>query len=105
MAGFLFPVILFYARISHSELSGYARVVDGDTLKIGTQRIRLHGIDAPEKNQTCLAHDRIWPCGQSVASMLRDPIHGHVVRRKQTSLDRYGRIVSVCFVGEISINW
>jgi endonuclease YncB( thermonuclease family) len=30
------------------EIAGTARVVDGDTLEIGAQSIRLHGIDAPE---------------------------------------------------------
>ena len=34
-------------------LSGQARVVDGDTIDINGQRIRLEGIDAPETAQTC----------------------------------------------------
>ncbi|MYE59472.1 MAG: thermonuclease family protein, partial [Alphaproteobacteria bacterium] len=33
-------------------ISGKARVVDGDTLAVAGQRIRLHGIDAPETRQT-----------------------------------------------------
>jgi endonuclease YncB( thermonuclease family) len=31
-----------------------ARVVDGDTLVIGEQHIRLDGIDAPETDEVCL---------------------------------------------------
>ena len=34
--------------------------VDGDTLKIGGQTIRLYGIDAPELKQTC----GNWPAGE-----------------------------------------
>lgn len=34
-------------------LSGPARVVDGDTLELGKERIRLFGIDAPESKQLC----------------------------------------------------
>src|SRR5207253_358639 len=32
--------------------AGAVRVVDGDTLRIGEVRIRLHGIDAPEQAQS-----------------------------------------------------
>ena len=35
------------------EVAGPARVVDGDTLEIGSQSIRLHGINAPEASQVC----------------------------------------------------
>ncbi len=44
-------------------LSGPARVVDGDTLFVAGERIRLHGIDAPEKDQTCSIDGRDWACG------------------------------------------
>ena len=36
-----------------SYVQGEAKVVDGDTLIINNIRIRLFGIDAPEKNQIC----------------------------------------------------
>ena len=36
-----------------AELAGAPRVVDGDTLVIGAERIRLEGIDAPETDQAC----------------------------------------------------
>lgn len=34
-------------------MAGGARILDGDTLDLDGQRIRLYGIDAPEREQTC----------------------------------------------------
>ena len=36
-----------------ADIIGPARVVDGDTLQVGSIRIRLSDIDAPERRQTC----------------------------------------------------
>ena len=40
-------------KIIAAEISGFAVVTDGDTIKISNKKIRLHGIDAPEKKQNC----------------------------------------------------
>jgi endonuclease YncB( thermonuclease family) len=38
--------------------------VDGDTVQIGSTKIRLSGIDAPETDQLCLdAKGEGWACG------------------------------------------
>src|SRR5262245_62112384 len=39
--------------ITPSSMAGTARVVDGDTVDIAAQRIRLYGIGTLELNQTC----------------------------------------------------
>ena len=49
-------VIIFFnldAKIIASEIYGFPVITDGDTIKILNNKIRLHGIDAPEKNQKC----------------------------------------------------
>ena len=57
---FLFNNNLIYAK----TIIGIATVIDGDTIHINNNKIRLHGIDAPEKNQTCLDEDKNWKCGK-----------------------------------------
>ena len=57
-------------------VEGPARIIDGDTIDIAGERIRLHGIDAPESRQTCIADGVIWPCGKSATDALAEFIGG-----------------------------
>jgi endonuclease YncB( thermonuclease family) len=63
--------ILFIASpYSDYSLKGSADVVDGDTLQISAQHIRLYGIDAPENGQSYNLNGKPWPCGQRAAGAL-----------------------------------
>lgn len=78
---------------------GQATVIDGDTIEIQGERIRLHGIDAPESGQWC--HNRKgerYRCGQKSSLALADMIGDRVVRCVEVDRDRYGRIVGKCDV-------
>ena len=78
-------------------LVGVATVVDGDTLKIRGQRIRLHGIDAPESGQTCEdAQAETYRCGQRASLALSDRLGRSPVTCTAHVTDRYGRLVAVC---------
>ncbi|MDC3099083.1 hypothetical protein OA337_00775 [Candidatus Pelagibacter sp.] len=49
---YLFVFIFTYNDVKSEEIkeiSGFAKIIDGDTIKISNKKIRLHGIDAPEK--------------------------------------------------------
>ena len=46
--------------LSENIIHGNARIVDGDTIHIGQKKIRLHGIDPPEKEQTCTFQKKNW---------------------------------------------
>lgn len=52
--------------------AGHARVVDGDTLEIGTEAIRIHGMDAPEASQVCQLPRGAWDSSSATAPALAD---------------------------------
>jgi endonuclease YncB( thermonuclease family) len=86
-------------------LTGPARVVDGDTLAIGGERIRLDGIDAPEKRQTCAdASNHPYACGQVASNALSAKIAGAAVRCDGTERDRYDRLLAICWLGSEDLN-
>ncbi|WP_246657238.1 hypothetical protein [Methylocystis sp. B8] len=54
-----------FSGVCLADIMGRASVVDGDTIEIHGQRIRLHGVDAPEKGQPCFdAANQPYRCGQ-----------------------------------------
>ena len=55
---------------SADRLEGIGRVVDGDTLDVGPVRVRLHGIDAFERDQMCDGPRGAWACGGTTTDLL-----------------------------------
>jgi endonuclease YncB( thermonuclease family) len=75
-------------------------IADGDTLKVldnadRQHRIRLFGIDAPEKAQAF---------GKQSKKNLADKVFGETVRVEVVDIDRYGREVGRIYLGERFIN-
>ena len=85
--------------------SGAVRVTDGDTLRIGDSRIRLHGIDAPERGQSCDGADgRRYRCGEEATAALTRLIGNARPDCVERDRDRYGRSVAVCSVAGRDLN-
>ncbi|MCX7799429.1 MAG: thermonuclease family protein [Fimbriimonadales bacterium] len=77
-------------------------VTDGDTLRVLVQdptpreiRVRLHGIDAPERSQAF---------GSRARQELSKLVFGKTVRVEKVDTDRYGRTVARLFVDGTDVN-
>lgn len=86
----------FFLILSWREKNQVLRVVDGDSfdLKDG-RRIRLLGIDTPEKNRCMYEEAR---------ERLRQMIENRRLRMENTLIDDYGRILANVFVGNTLVN-
>jgi endonuclease YncB( thermonuclease family) len=80
-------------------LRGFVRVVDGDTLDLARARVRLWGVDAPERDQSCTdAQGAAYPCGRRASRALEALVAGREVTCEPRDYDRYGRTVARCSV-------
>lgn len=88
-----------------AEFAGPARVMDADILAIGSQRIILWGVDAPERNQTCTLKRRTWACWNVAARELQILVaDGPTTCRNMGVADRFGRVFGICTSNGKSIN-
>lgn len=82
----------------HADLYGAAEVLDGNTLLVGGQTVRLFGIDAPELNQTCDWPEKVIECGKMSRSAALDLIAGvQRVSCKPRGRDSGGRWIAICY--------
>ena len=101
-------ILLFCFTFSFSlqaqSITGKAKIIDGDTIHIGKNKIRLHGIDAPEWNQPCTINNKVWECGKKSTLALKKLIDNQTVVCEIKDIDRYKRYIAVCFSNKINLN-
>lgn len=97
-------LLIFIVSPAVADVIGDARVIDGDTIEVAGERVRLHGIDAPERKQGCGVGDASWRCGEIATDALIAAADGQTVRCEGKKRDRYGRLLAVCFVGDTNLN-
>ena len=112
----LFNLLFFllFTPVFSKEIKGIATVVDGDTIKINKKKIRLFGIDAPEKEQICkkvylsffiFNFKKDYKCGEKSTLALLKKIKDKKVKCiLEENKDRYKRNIGTCYVKNQDIN-
>jgi endonuclease YncB( thermonuclease family) len=88
------------SNLAQAEQYRVIGVMDGDTVRVLSRdrqqvKCRLHGVDAPEKNQ---------PWGERSKQSLSDLVFQKLVDVEQVDQDQYGRSVCRIFVNGVDIN-
>jgi len=99
----VFGVLILSSAVC-ADTSGTALVIDGDTITISGTKIRLHGIDALEKDQVCRDAGVIWKCGPQAAETLRAWTDTKEVRCVGDEKDKQGISLADCFVDGYNLN-
>jgi endonuclease YncB( thermonuclease family) len=101
---YLFLLIVLFVLPAYADITGMPRVIDGDTIIVSGERIRLHGIDSPETRQTCMKGGKAWNCGGAATAALLNRIGGQPVTCKGDKRDRYKRLIGICYIGMVNLN-
>ena len=106
MRCFLLLILSLLSTTTYAaDLTGQARIVDGDTIWIGGTKVRLHGIDAPEMSQECIGRDGSpYRCGKASTDSLRVLVGSEPVRCEGDTYDRYKRLIAVCYSGTVNLS-
>lgn len=101
-------LLLALAEIGLSSLAlatPSLRVIDGDTLVLDGEHVRLNGIDAPEMAQTCRsARGKETRCGKDAKAALEKLVAAGHVECRGTEQDAYGRRLATCYANGRDIN-
>ena len=97
-------LLSFGSLVLAKVINGKPKIIDGDTIHIKSNKIRLHGIDAPETKQTCKIGNEEWYCGKQSTKELKKLINKQNVECVVNDVDVYNRYIAICYIDEININ-
>lgn len=84
--------------------AGTLAVLDGDTMRVGDQVLRLDGIAAPPRGSACRSNGQQVDCGTASANALALLVRGRSVDCAITGHDDHGRPVGDCQAGGIGLS-
>lgn len=86
------------------QISGAARAIDGDSMFVGRDEVRMKGIDAPEGRQSCTKDGQPWECGNAARDELRRLIGKDVVQCNVIERDKHNRLLATCSAAGRDLN-
>ena len=115
---YLMLIITFFLTqtLNSTEIYGVPKIIDGDTVHINTNKIRLEGIDAPEIKQKCkkpflkvsaiigFEFNKNYSCGVVAKMKLIGKINNSKIKCISASKDRYKRYLATCYKDKINLN-
>ena len=105
--GFGLPSNLFGSAPADRPIkaeAGEIRVFDGETLGLGDRIIRLSGIAAPARGETCGGDAARRDCGAAAAAVLAALLQGHDVTCRIEGHDGFRRGLGRCIAGGRDVN-
>ena len=112
-------IIIFFLLLSNvlaDEITGVPKIIDGDTIHIDGNKIRLEGIDAPEIRQQCKKKKlkissiigytfyKNYNCGEISKENLEAKVDGSKIKCISSGKDRYKRYLAKCFKNRTNLN-
>jgi len=106
MPGVLLALPLLLLWVAPLRAGDITEVVDGDTIVVNGETIRLLGIDAPDKAATCAQNGSSFPCGLEARQALMSLVADAPVRCEGLESGRFGKvIVATCRAGDIDLGY
>ena len=112
----IFFCVFVFNPVQGKEIIGIPKIIDGDTIHIGQNKIRLEGIDSPEIQQKCnkeylqvsfiinFSLKKNYPCGVDSKKALSSKIDKSEIKCSILSKDKYKRYLATCFKGSLNLN-
>jgi endonuclease YncB( thermonuclease family) len=99
-------ISLAYAEDNKYDIIGEdIYVIDGDTIILNKEKIRLEGIDCPEMKQLCKNFKGVlYKCGELSKDFLNSLIKNKEIYCKYKGKDIYKRYLGICYVNNNDIN-
>ena len=95
------------------EITGFAKIIDGDTFKLSIKKIRLLGSDGREHILSCknpyltirsFSFTKSYLCGQVSTNKLTKKINNQIIKCKIKDVDRYNRLIGECYKRNQNLN-
>ena len=103
-------LVIFFSLLANfvnaETISGIAKIIDADTIKINNNKIRLFGIDAPERDQLCkkkylsiiiFRFYKNYKCGEESTLFLKKYLNDKLIKCNIQGKDQYKRYIAICY--------